>query len=132
MDDKKSRGKVSLTRLFNAEEIGLLVPEPHPDRAVRIFLDVASPTGEQAIAPRVTQLPKAVLLLQSVEGDPASGAIYLYVRDTGEFYAVEFDAGDQDHLTVPEYEHLVLEYGLIEYAARPELVLTPLPTPGKA
>lgn len=118
----KSRGAVRLSLLFNAHELGILVPEPHPARAVRIFLDVASSAEERAIAPRVTQMPKAILLLQSLEGIPASGAIYLYVRDTGDFYMVEFDTGDEENLTVAEYEALVIEYHLLEYAARPELL----------
>ena len=130
---KKSRGEVRLSPLFNANELGILVPEPHPNRAIQIFLDVASPAGGTAIAPRVTQMPKAVLLLQSVEGVAACGAIYLYIRETGDFYMVDFDAGDNDNLTTREYEDLVLEYGLIEYAACPELVYKPpLPPAGMA
>jgi len=128
----KSRGQLRLTPLFNAKEIGVLVPEPHPDRALQIFLNVASPAGQQAVAPRITQMPRAVLLLQSVEGEPASGAIYLYIRDTGDFYMVEFDGGDQEHLTIAEYEALLVEYRLIEYAACPELINSPLLPAGNA
>jgi hypothetical protein len=112
----KSRGEVRLTLLFNGKDLGLLIPEPHPQRALQIFLDVASPSGGQATAPRVTQMPKAVLFLQSVEGAPASGAIYLYIRETGAFYMIEFSAGENDNLTTREYDDLVQEYGLVEYA----------------
>jgi hypothetical protein len=129
---KRSRGGVRVAHLFNANELGILVPEPHPNRAIQIFLDVASPADGRAIAPRVTQMPKAVLLLQSVEGVPACGAIYLYVRDTGDFYMIEFDAGDNDNLTTREYEELVREYELIEYAACPDLIYRPSLPPGKA
>ena len=129
----KSRGEVRITHLFNAQELGVLVPEPHPTRALRIFLDVASPSDEQpAIAPRVTRMPRAILLLQSVEGVAASGAIYLYVRDTGDFYMVEFNDGDNDNLTIPEYEDLVREYGLVEYAACPDLIKCPAQPAGVA
>lgn len=129
----KSRGEARLTPLFNANELGILVPEPHPSRAIQIFLDVASPSDGRAIAPRVTQMPNAVLLLQSVEGLSACGAIYLYVRDTGDFYMIEFDAGDNDNLTIREYEDLVQEYRLIDYAACPELLYKcSLPPSGQA
>ncbi len=126
-----SRGRACISCLFNANEIGVLIPEPHPDRALRIFLDVASPTGQTAIAPRIVQMPKAVLFLQAVEGEPASGAIYIYDRDSGEFYMVCFD-GDDANLTVAEYDTLVLEYGLLEYAAQPELLRLTAQTTGQA
>lgn len=128
----KSRGTVRIEHLFNADELGVSVPEPHPDRALRIFLDAASPAGHIAIAPRVTQMSKGVLLLQAVEGDPASGAIYIYNRDSGEFFMVTFDGGNDDHLTIDEFELLVGEYGLLEYAARPDLINTLFPAIGKA
>lgn len=128
----KSRGEVCLTHLFNANELGILIPEPHPKRALQIFLDVASPSGGQATAPRVIQMPEAVLFLQSVEGAPASGAIYLYIRDTGAFYMVEFSAGENDNLTIREYEDLVQEYGLVEYAISPDPTNWLLPAAGKA
>jgi hypothetical protein len=128
----KSRGLVRIEHLFNAEEIGVSVPEPHPDRALRIFLDAAAPAGHIAIAPRVSQMSKGVLLLQAVEGEPASGAIYIYNRASGEFLMVTFDGGDDDHLTVSEFELLVREYGLLEYAARPDLITPPIQETGKA
>ena len=127
----KSRGQLHIVHLFNAQAIGVQVPEPHPDRALRIFLDVASPDGQTAIAPRVSQMSKGVLLLQSVEGDPASGAIYIYNRTSGDFSAVLFD-GEDDHLTVAEFELLVQEYGLLEYAARPDLIAELIQPAGKA
>lgn len=128
----RSRGEVRLTHLFNANELGILVPEPHPKRALQIFLDVASPSGGQATAPRVTQMPKAVLFLQSVEGVPASGAIYLYIRDIGAFYMVEFTGGDNDNLTIREYEDLIQEYGLVEFAISPDPTNWQLHAAGKA
>jgi len=128
----KSRGRVRIEHLFNAEEIGVSVPEPHPDRALRIFLDAASPNGHIAIAPRVSQMSKGVLLLQAVEGEPASGAIYIYNRDSGEFLMVTFDGGDDDNLTITEFELLVREYGLLEYAACPDLINALTQAPGNA
>lgn len=90
-------------------------------RAIRMFLDVASDTGYRAIAPRLTQMSKGVLLFQMVADEPASGAIYILIRDSGEFYAVTFD-GPSDNLTITEFESLAQEYGLLEYAACPQLI----------
>jgi hypothetical protein len=118
----KSRGQMRFQRMFNAQEIGIVLPEPHPDRALRIFLDVACTEERRAVAPRISQMPRGILLLQAVEEEPASGAIYIFVRDSGEFYMVTFDEGDDFNLTVAEYEALVGEYRLLEYAAQPDLI----------
>jgi hypothetical protein len=117
----KSRGELRIELLFTSSEIGVSVPEPHPMRAIRIFLDIASDTDYRAIAPRLTQMPKGVLLFQMVADEPGTGAIYILIRDSGEFYAVTFE-GPSDNLTIPEFESLVREYGLLEYAAQPQLI----------
>lgn len=97
------------------------VPEPHTMRAIGIFLDVASGAGYRAIAPRLTQMPKGVLLFQMVANEPASGEIYILDRESGNFYAVTFENARED-LTIPEFEVLVREYGLLEYAVSPRLI----------
>jgi hypothetical protein len=117
----RSRGELRIELLLKSDEIGVSVPEPHPMRAIRTFLDVGSGTDYRAIAPRLTQMPKGVLLFQMVADEPASGAIYILVRESGEFYSVTFD-GPSEHLTVQEFEALVREYDLLEYAARPQLI----------
>jgi hypothetical protein len=116
-----SRGALQIELLFTSSEIGVSVPEPHPMRAIRIFLDVGSDADYRAIAPRLTQMPKGVLLLQMIADEPASGAIYILIRDSGEFYSVTFD-GPSEHLTVQEFESLAREYDLLEFAARPQLI----------
>jgi hypothetical protein len=117
----RSRGELRIQLLFKSDEIGISVPEPHPMRAIRIFLDVGSDADYRAIAPRLTQMPKGVLLFQMVADEPASGAIYILDRESGEFYSVTFD-GPSEHLTVQEFEALAREYELLEYAARPQLI----------
>jgi hypothetical protein len=117
----RSRGELRIELLFKSDEIGVSVPEPHPIRAIRIFLDVGSDADYRAIAPRLTQMPKGVLLFQMIADEPASGAIYILVRESGEFYSVTFD-GPSEHLTLQEFEVLVREYDLLEYAARPQLI----------
>jgi hypothetical protein len=88
-------------------------------RAIQVFLDVASGEGYQAIAPRITQMPRAVLLLQTIADEPAGGGeIYILDRETGDFYAVVFEQAHGE-LTERDYDELVQEYRLLEYVADP-------------
>ena len=116
-----SRGQARIERLFNAGDIGVAVPEPHPARAIRIFLDKAAPHGKTAYAPRATQMRNGVLFLCAVADTTQCGSIYIYSCDSGEFYFVGF-TGDEDNLTIRDYEQLVNEYGLVECAARAHLI----------
>lgn len=117
-----SKGPLRIDLLFRSAEIGVSVPEPHPMRAIQLFLDVASGEGYQAIAPRITLMPRAVLLLQSIADEPVGrGEIYILDRETGDFYAVLFE-GARGEFTVRDYDELVLEYRLLEFVAEPNLI----------
>jgi hypothetical protein len=131
-ESSKSRGQLSIDRLFTADEIGISLPEPHPDRAIRIFLDLASPAECEAVAARSIHMPKGVLLLETPRDNPAGGAIYIYDREAGEFYIVSFDGDPADHLTVRQFEDLVGEYDLLRYASCPALMKAPVQTSGTA
>ena len=115
----RSKGSLRIELLFRSSEIGVSVPEPRPMRAIQVFLDVASGEGYQAIAPRITQMPRAVLLLQTIADEPAGGGeIYILDRETGDFYAVVFEQAHGE-LTERDYDELVQEYRLLEYVADP-------------
>lgn len=136
MEDErsKSRGQLKITHLFNAADLGILVPEPHAKRALSIFLDTAVANGDTAFIVRATQMPSGVLFLMSIKGEPNCGVIYLYARESGDFYAIVFDGEkfDSEHLTPAEYEELVTEYQLLEFAACPKLISSLNQTPGLA
>jgi hypothetical protein len=104
-----SRGHLRFEPLFTTEELGL--PE-HANIAhvVKVFLA----TGE-GVAARWIEMPKCVLLLQTVAGIPESGAIYLYDRERHQFYLALFEQGREDALTTTEFEQLVAEYDLLGY-----------------
>ena len=70
----RSRGNMSIHRLFHAEEIGVS-KEPNLDRLVKVFMQIS-----EGIAARWIQMPKGMLLLVMVPDNPASGAIYIYDR----------------------------------------------------
>ena len=67
----QSRGAVSFEPLFTAEEIGL-GKEAHVEHVMKVFVTLG-----EGLASRWIEMPRGVLLLQTVPDDPASGAIYL-------------------------------------------------------
>ena len=127
----KSRGQITIGWLFSADEIGVTHPEPHPDRAIRIFLDSVSYDGVEAFASRWIQMPKAVLLHQMAREDSDFGAIYIYDRETGNFYFVSFEQ-DNDHIGIRQFEELLSEYDLLQYATCPAMLRGPVQPAGKA
>jgi hypothetical protein len=104
-----SRGHLRFEPLFTTEELGL--PE-HANIAhvVKVFLAIG-----EGVAARWIEMPKCVLLLQTVAGIPESGAIYLYDRKRHQFYLALFEQGREDALTTTDFEQLVAEYDLLGY-----------------
>jgi hypothetical protein len=76
-------------------------------------------------------MPKGMLLLVMVPDNPASGAIYIYDRVGQQFSLVSFQGAD-DTLTVQEFEGLLDEYHLLDYAANPDLFRGPVQQPAMA
>lgn len=111
-----SRGSMSAHRLFSVRDLGLSNPEPHVDRVIRSFLSIGD-----AVAARWIEMPRAIVLLQVVPGNPASGAIYFYDRQRQDFYLLSFTGAD-DNLTVEDFAQILPEYNLLHYAERPWLL----------
>lgn len=111
-----SRGAIKFDPLFTSADIGLK-DDAIVEHVVKAFLNVG-----EALASRWIQMPRGVLLLQSVPDEPASGAIYLYDRERHIFYFVSFVDGQDDGLTVMEFDQLVVEYDLVSSAADPSLL----------
>jgi len=122
----QSRGAVSFEPLFTAEEIGLR-KEANVEHVMKVFITLG-----EGLASRWIEMPKGVLLLQTVPGDPASGAIYLYDRELQVFYFVVFDEGRDDSLTTAEFDDLVAEYNLVSWTAHPALLRKAFEKPGIA
>lgn len=112
----QSRGAIRLEPLFTTADIGLR-PDASVEHVVKAFLSVG-----EALASRWIEMPRGILLLQSVPDEPASGAIYLYDRERHIFYFVSFLDGQDDALTVTEFDQLVVEYDLVSRAANPSLL----------
>ncbi len=111
----QSRGNMSIHHLFHAEEIGVS-KEPNLDRLVKVFMQIS-----EGIVARWIQMPKGMLLLVMVPDNPASGAIYFYDRVGQQFSLVSFERAD-DTLTTQDFDGLLGEYNLLDYAANPELI----------
>ncbi len=121
----RSRGTLSFHRLFSTQEIGLgNHAEYFTNGVIRQFLKIG-----EAVAGRWIEMPLGVLILQMVPGRPDSGAIYLYDRKQQIFYMLGFD-GEDDNLTLEEFNDLVAEYDLLRFAEQPSRVqLEPPPPP---
>lgn len=112
-----SRGAVTFTPLFTTDEIGLR-KDASVEHVVKVFLTVG-----EAIAARWIEMPRGILLLQTVPDEPASGAIYLYDRERHIFFFVHFVDGRDDTLTATEFDQLVGEYDLVSWTANPASLL---------
>lgn len=122
----QSRGAIRFDPLFTTADIGLR-RDASVEHVVKAFLSVG-----EALASRWIEMPRGILLLQSVPDEPASGAIYLYDRDGHIFYFVSFLEGRDDALTVSEFDQLVVEYDLVWRAANPQLLSNCLSKIGRA
>jgi hypothetical protein len=121
----RSRGNMSIHHLFGAEEIGVS-KEPNLDRLVKVFMQIS-----EGIVARWIQMPKGMLLLVMVPDNPASGAIYIYDRLQQQFSLVSFEGAD-DSLTTQDFDGLLAEYNLLDYAANPTLSRASIQQPAMA
>jgi len=122
----QSRGPINIHPLFTGTDIGLR-QDASVEHAIKVFLYIG-----EAIASRWIQMPKGVLLLQSVPDNPQSGAVYLYDREHQTFYFVSFEQGRDDSLSVAEFEQLVADYDLLSWTANPGLLRTAMCSPATA
>jgi hypothetical protein len=122
----QSRGTVSFAPLFTTDDIGLR-RDASVEHVVKVFLTVG-----EGMAARWIEMPRGILLLQTVPGQPASGAIYLYDRERHIFFFVDFVEGRNDSLTAAEFDQLVVEYDLVSWTANPAFLPTSMTSPGRA
>ena len=109
----QSRGAIRFEPLFTTADIGLR-KDASVEHVVKVFLTVG-----EAMAARWIEMPRGILLLQTVPDQPSSGAIYLYDRERHIFFFVHFVDGRDDTLTAAEFDQLVAEYDLVSSTANP-------------
>ncbi len=122
----QSRGAVSFAPLFTIDDIGLR-KDASVEHVVKVFLTVG-----EGMATRWIEMPRGILLLQTVPGELASGAIYLYDRERHIFFFVDFVEGRNDSFTPVEFDQLVSEYDLISWTANPAFVPASAASVGRA
>ncbi len=122
----QSRGSVRFQPLFTTDDIGLR-KDASIEHVVKVFLNIG-----EAIAARWIEMPRGVLLLQSVPDQPASGAVYLYDREHHIFFFVDFAEGRDDAFTPAEFDQLVAEYNLVSWTVNPEVLRASVTKPGVA
>jgi hypothetical protein len=108
-----SRGEINFQPLFTSGDIGVRA-DAVVEHVIKTFLHVGD-----AVAERWIEMPKGILLLQSIPGRSDSGAIYLYDRVRQVFFFVNFADGRDDSFTAAEFDDLVNEYDLVRFASRP-------------
>lgn len=87
------------------------------EQSVAAFLEIG-----EAIATRWVQTREAVLLLQMVPDDRASGAIYLFDQQREQWYMLSFE-GCEDQFTSEKFDRVFSEYDLFRLVEQPELLL---------
>ena len=101
-----------------------------------LTLDSSSP--EPAIAALVAitedaqpgcwiEFPASILLFVSVQGDPKSGAFYVFDRNTSTWYWIDFDDLQYGGYSTSDFDLLVHEYDFLSLVERPGLLRS---TPG--
>ena len=109
---QRSLGKMSAYKMFNWRDRSASTIQ----QTVSAFLELG-----EAIATRWIETRKAVLLLQMVPDNSASGAIYVFDRQRGDWYMLSFE-GCEDQFTSEEFDRIFSEYKLFNYVEQPGLL----------
>lgn len=80
---------------------------------------------ENAQPVRWIEFPASVLLFVSVQGDPESGAFYLFDRKTSTWFWIDFDDQQYGGYSVSDFDLLVREYDFLSLVERPGLIKAP-------
>jgi hypothetical protein len=71
---------------------------------------------------RWIEFPTSVLLFASVQGDPESGAFYVFDRRTSTWFWIDFDDQQYGGYSVNDFDLLIHEYDILSLVERPGLL----------
>lgn len=77
---------------------------------------------ENAQPVRWIEFPTSILLFVSVQGDPESGAFYVFDRKTGTWFWIDFDDLQYGGYSLSDFDLLVREYDIFSLVERPGLL----------
>jgi hypothetical protein len=100
-----------------------LEPTSHLEAAVAELLQAA----EQPEIFRWIEFPNSLLLFAIVSGNPQSGAIYMFDRKIGIWYAIDFDDEEYGGYNLRQFEALVKECSFLSLVERPGLLRNGMP-----
>jgi hypothetical protein len=119
MPQLKSAGRMFFDKVTTADKLGIRTGSI--TQMVEMFVEWGNLPGDPTYAAYWIQMRNGVLLLEMTPGKPASGAIYLLDLTTQTFYEVSFEELGAN-LTRRQFDLLVKEYCLIQYASNPRLI----------
>lgn len=96
----------------------LAVATASTDPAIAALLAIT----ENAQPLRWIEFPTSVLLFVSVQGDPESGALYLFERKTGTWFWIDFDDQQYGGYSESDFDLLLHEYDILSLVERPGLL----------
>lgn len=129
MTETRSAGRMSFDKVATAEKLGIRTGSI--THMVEMFLEWGNAPGVDAYAAYWIQMRNGVLLLEMTSGKAASGAIYLLDLATQTFYEVTFEELGAT-ITRSQFDLLLKEYRLIQYASNPSLIHAPVAEPAIA
>jgi hypothetical protein len=101
----------------------LAVPTVSTEPAVAALLAIT----ENAQPVRWIEFPPSILLFVSVQGDPESGALYVFDRRTRTWFWIDFDDQQYGGYSQSDFDLLIHEYDILSLVERPGLIKA---TPG--
>jgi len=94
-----------------------------PDTAIAALVAIT----ENAQPVRWIEFPASILLFVSVQGDPGSGAFYVFDRKTRTWFWIDFDDQQYGGYSLSDFDLLIREYDILSLVERPGLLKA---TPG--
>ena len=101
----------------------LTLESSSPDPAIAALVAIT----ENAHPVRWIEFPASILLFVSVQGDPESGAFYVFDRRTGTWFWIDFVDLQYGGYSLGDFDVLVHQYDILSLVERPGLLMT---TPG--
>ena len=96
----------------------LTLESSSPDSAIAALVAIT----ENAQPVRWIEFPASILLFVSVQGDPESGALYVFDRRTRTWFWIDFDDLQYGGYSLIDFDLLVQEYDILSLVERPGLL----------